>query len=157
MWSSLDSNFYTFSDFITGFKVVHIYLKGHKFGWYRCTVISIKCLCARCFLGKHISHACSNYVSGCTGSLLLRGLLSSCGSRASHCGGFPCGARAPGGRSSVAATHGLSCSVACRIFLAWGLNPCPLGRRILNYWTTRKAPHACSHMCAVCVYTDLHT
>ena len=40
---------------------------------------------------------------GCTGSWLLRGifsscgqqgLLSSCGARASHCGGFFCGARA---------------------------------------------------------------
>lgn len=38
----LYSNFYTFSDFITGFKVVHIYLNGQKFSWYKCRVIFIK-------------------------------------------------------------------------------------------------------------------
>ena len=56
----LYSNFYTFRDFITGFKVVHIYLNGQEFSWYTCRVIFIKRLCARCFLRKHISQACFN-------------------------------------------------------------------------------------------------
>ena len=30
------------------------------------------------------------YYFGCTGSLLLCGLFSGCGERASHCSGFPC-------------------------------------------------------------------
>ena len=50
-----------------------------------------------------------------------------CGVRASPCGGFSCcGARAIGTRTSVAVAHGLSCSMACRIFLDQGSNPCPL-------------------------------
>ena len=122
----LYSTFYTFSAFITGFKVVHICLNGHKFSWYKCRVTFIKCLCARRCLREHISHACFSYFFGCIGSLLLQGLFSSCGSWVSHYGGFSCGARAPGVRASVVAAHGLSCSVACRIFLDQGLNPCPL-------------------------------
>ena len=36
------------------------------------------------------------------------GLLSSCGTRASHCGGFSCcGAQAPGVQASVVVAHGL--------------------------------------------------
>ena len=86
------------------------------------------------------------------------GLLSSCGARASHCYDFPCcraqvlGAWAsvsvaPGSvashrlqsTGSLAVACGLSCSTACGIFLDQGLIPCPYtGRRILNYWTTRK-------------------
>ena len=61
------------------------------------------------------------------------------GARASHCGGFSCcRARALGTRASVVVAHrlqsagsvvvahGLSCSVACGIFLDQGSNPCPL-------------------------------
>ena len=42
-----------------------------------------------------------------------QGLLSSCGARASYCGGFSCGTW-------------LSCPAACGIFLHKGLSPCPL-------------------------------
>ena len=53
--------------------------------------------------------------------------FSSCGARASQCGGFSCcGARALGARTSVAVAHGLSCSVACGIFPDQGSNLCPL-------------------------------
>ena len=45
---------------------------------------------------------------GSAGSLLLRGLFSSCGAWASHCGGFSCcGAEALGHAGSVAGTPGL--------------------------------------------------
>ena len=61
-----------------------------------------------------------------------RGLLF-CGARASHCGGFSCGAWAlayPGFSScSMWAQYlwsKLSCPVACRIFPDQGLNLCPL-------------------------------
>ena len=95
----LYSTFYTFSAFITGFKVVHICLNGHKFSWYKCRVTFIKCLCARRCLREHISHACFSYFFGCIGSLLLQGLFSSCGEQgrlsscgvwAFRCGGFSC-------------------------------------------------------------------
>ena len=53
--------------------------------------------------------------------------FSSCGARASHCGGFSCcRARALGTRTSVVVVRGLSCSEACDIFPDQGLNPCPL-------------------------------
>ena len=39
---------------------------------------------------------------------------------------FPCGARAPEHAGSEVVVYGLSCSVACEIFLNQGLNPCPL-------------------------------
>ena len=55
------------------------------------------------------------------------GLLFCCGAQASHCRGFSCcGARALGTRASVVVAHGLSCSVACGIFLDQGLNPFPM-------------------------------
>ena len=42
---------------------------------------------------------------------------------------------------SVVVGHGLSCSVACGIFLVQGSNPCPcIGRQILNHCTTREVP-----------------
>ena len=55
-------------------------------------------------------------------------LVSSCGLRASHCGGFSCRARALGPAGSVVVAFGLSCSKACAIFPDQGQNPCPL------YW-----------------------
>ena len=47
-----------------------------------------------------------------------------------------------GAQASVIVAHGFSsCSTACGIFLDWGSSLCPrLSRRILNHWTTRKAP-----------------
>ena len=72
----------------------------------------------------------------CTGSSLLckffssrgeQGLLSSHGTRTSHCGSFSCcGARALGQVGSVVVAHGLHCPRACGIFLDQGSNPCPL-------------------------------
>ena len=65
-----------------------------------------------------------------------QGLLSSCGAQASHCGGFYCcRAQALGhagfscavhgfwSTGSMVVAHGLSCSVAYRIFLDQRLNP----------------------------------
>ena len=50
-----------------------------------------------------------------------RGLLSRGSALASHCHGFSCcGAQALGPGASVAAAHGVSCSVACGIFLDQG-------------------------------------
>ena len=76
------------------------------------------------------------YFFGCTGSLLLLGLFSSCsewgllstgGARASHfCRFSCCGAQA--------SEHGLSCSKACGIFLDQGLNPC------LLHWQADSLP-----------------
>ena len=57
------------------------------------------------------------------------GLLSSCPAPASHCCGFSyCGAQALATWASVLVVHGLSCPMACGIFLDQGLNLCPL------YW-----------------------
>ena len=43
--------------------------------------------------------------------------------------------------ASLVVAHGLSCSIACGIFLGQGLNPFPcIGRRILNHCTTREVP-----------------
>ena len=93
------------------------------------------------------------FIFGYTGSSMLLGLfsscgewgiLSSCGVRASHCGGFSCceaeplGCRGfrscspwaqqlwlPGSRvnGSIAMAHRLSCSAACGIFPDQGLDP----------------------------------
>ena len=65
-------------------------------------------------------------------------MLQSMGSR--HAGFGSCGSWALKRRLSSAA-HGLSCSVACGIFLDQGLNPCPLHLwQILNHCTTKEAP-----------------
>ena len=91
------------------------------------------------------------FLFGSIGSSLLRaGLLQlwragatlCCGARASHCGGFSCcRAWTLGAQASVVAAHGLqqlwhvgsvvvahglSCSMACGIFLDQGSNPCSL-------------------------------
>ena len=48
----------------------------------------------------------------------------------------------PHSTGSVVVAHRLSCSVACGIFLDWGLNQCPsVGRQILNHWITREVLH----------------
>ena len=71
-------------------------------------------------LGRACFHSCAgswslpSLFSRCTN----RGLRSSCGARASHCGGFIChGARALGTWASVVVACGLSCPMACGIFL----------------------------------------
>ena len=61
---------------------------------------------------------CSRTFSNCG----ERGLLSSCSVMASHCSGFSC----CGALGSVVVAYGLSCPVACWIFLDQGSNPCPL-------------------------------
>ena len=53
-------------------------------------------------------------------------LLSSCGTQASHCGGFSCAEHAPWGLGSGVMAHRLSCPVACGISPGQGPNPCPL-------------------------------
>ena len=60
-----------------------------------------------------------------------------CSAQASYCCGFSYWAL--GKWASVAVVHGLSCPMACEIFLDKSLKPCPLHRRlILNHWTTRE-------------------
>ena len=59
----------------------------------------------------------------CTGAVPScgeQGLLSGCGSRASHCGGFLWSS------GSAVMTPGISCSVACGEMFPEGSNPCPL-------------------------------
>ena len=59
--------------------------------------------------------------------LFLAALGLCCGAWASHCGGFSCcRAWALGAWASVVVVQGLSCSMACGIFLDQGSNPCPL-------------------------------
>ena len=91
------------------------------------------------------------------GLRLLR-LFSSCGARASHCGGFSCcgtWALGPAGLSTcgsrlqsagpVLVARGLSCSGACGICpdQGWTCVFC-IGRRILYHWATREALHVSS-------------
>ena len=76
------------------------------------------------------------FIFGCVGSSLLRagflqlrraGATLCCSARVSHCSGFSfCGAQALGVQASVVVVHGLSCSVACGMFLDQGSNPRPL-------------------------------
>ena len=63
---------------------------------------------------------------GLFSSRCKQGLPSSCGARASHCGGFSLqstGSRHP---DSAVVVHRLSCSKACGIFPDQGSNPSPL-------------------------------
>ena len=52
-----------------------------------------------------------------------QGLFSSCGARASHCGGFSCGARALKHKGLVVVALRLSCPAARGIFPDQGSNP----------------------------------
>ena len=83
------------------------------------SVYSLAALGFRCF--AQVFSSCGEW------GLLRHGALIS------HCGGFPCcRARAPGARASAAAGCGLSCTLACGIFLDQGLDCCPcIGRWIL--------------------------
>ena len=83
--------------------------------------------------------------------------FSSCGVRASHCGGFSCcriralgcsgfrscSARAGEHRpSSYGPWADLPRGVWARSSWTWGWTPVPyLGRQTLNHWTTREVPH----------------
>ena len=93
------------------------------------------------FLCNHL------FIFGSAGFLSLCRLVSGCGARASHCGGFSCrGAWLQGeqallvaacrlqGVGSVVVAHGLSCSEACGIFMDQGLNPC------LLHWQVGSLP-----------------
>ena len=96
--------------------------------------------------------------------IATRGLSLSCGeqgllssARASHCGGFSCGAWALGqsgfssfsrylplagsrATGSVVVAHRFSCSVAYRSSWIRELTPVPcMGRQILYHWATREA------------------
>ena len=75
-----------------------------------------------------------------------------CSARASHCSGFCCGVWALGMQASlvvarglqsagsVVVVHGLSCSMACGIFLDQGSNPClSIGRQTLSHCAAREA------------------
>ena len=72
-------------------------------------------------------HCCALAFSSCS----KKGLLSTCGARASHCGGFSyCKHGLWGAWASAIVVHRLSCSVACGIFPDQGENPCP------QHWQT---------------------
>ena len=74
-------------------------------------------------------YCCMQTFSSC----VKQGPLSSCGARASHCGGFSWG-RAPAVRhmAPVAAAPGLSCPAACGTFPDQGSNLCLLDQT--SYW-----------------------
>ena len=89
---------------------------------------------------------CTWAFSGCS----EQGLLSSCRAWASHCGGFSCGAQAPGTRASVTAACMLSSGGRCMGLVAPqqvgssqtrdGTHvPCT-GEQILIYCTTGEVP-----------------
>ena len=74
-----------------------------------------------------------------------QGLLSSCGAWASHCGGFSfCRAWTLGHKLSSCGA-GVSCSLACGIFLDQGSNPCLMHWQVdylpLSQGTTPKMIH----------------
>ena len=69
-------------------------------------------------------HCCVQAFSSCG----EQGLRSSCDMQASLVVASHCRAWALELMGSVTVAHGLSCSIACGIFLDQGLNPCPL------YW-----------------------
>ena len=78
---------------------------------------------------------CTRAFSGCS----ERGLLSSCGMGASHCGGISfCRAWALACRLRSGGTQAC-CPLACGILLTgvWTCVPCP-GRWTVNHWTIRE-------------------
>ena len=77
------------------------------------------------------------------------GAALGCGAQASHCGGFfCCRAQALGLIALVVVTLGLSCRVACRVFLDQGSNLCPLHWQVIaNHWATMEVP-------ACLIFTD---
>ena len=73
----------------------------------------------------------------CTQVFSSRGepeLLSSCGTQASGCSDFSCGAWALGAQASVVVACRLSCPVACGIFPGQGSNSYPL------HWQADSSP-----------------
>ena len=71
-----------------------------------------------------------------------RGLLSSCGARASHCGGFSCGAQVPGVGFSSCPSRALESRLSSHtglvalqlwVFPDQGSNPCPLHQQADSY------------------------
>ena len=92
-----------------------------------------------CFSHSLLNLSCFMYFSffifGCAESLAC-GFSSSCSAWAPHRGGF--WLRSLGSRCTapVVAEHGLSCPMACEIFLDQGLNR--IGRWVLYPWTTRE-------------------
>ena len=98
-------------------------------------------LCIICVLAVLDLPCCARASSGCG----EWGLLSTCGVRASHCGGFSCcGAWALGTWASGFVAHGLSCSSVWGIFLDEGSTRVPcIGRWILSQKTTREALSIC--------------
>ena len=94
-----------------------------------------------CFFLMHL------FIFGCAGSSLLymhrctplsscgeQGPISSCGTPASHCSGFPCRAQALEHVGSVVVAHGLSCPMACGIFPDQEWNLC------LLHWQVDSQP-----------------
>ena len=71
------------------------------------------------FLAALGLHCCAWVFSSCA----KHRLLSVCSAQASRCSAFSCcGAQALGRAGSAAVPHGLSCSMACGIFLGQGSN-----------------------------------
>ena len=118
----------------------------------------------------HFLFGCAGSSLLCVGFLELRrtGLLSSCGVRASPCGGFSCceapalgswaqylqlpGPRAQAqwlGRSGLAAPGDVGSSwPRDRTGVPPNPPPCPIARQTLNHWTTREAS-SISYCCII--------
>ena len=83
-----------------------------------------------------LKHMCIESVMPSNHLILCHTPPSSCPQSFPASGSFPMSQLfSSGGQNSV--VHGLSCSMACRIFLYQGLN---IGMWILNHWTTREVP-----------------
>ena len=80
-----------------------------------------------------ISYLFICYICGRAGPVLLPGLFSSCGVRASHCRGFSCVEHGLESTGSVVVAPGFSCSEACGIFLDQRLNP--FRGHMGSFWT----------------------
>ena len=124
----------------TGKKNVRGVKKGTASLFFKMYLLLYGCLGLCCCLWTFIAWA---------------GATFSWGARTSHGGGFSCcGPQALGAWALVVVVHGLSCSVACGIFLEQGLNPCPL------HWQADSHPlyHqgclgcVCILSCFICVW-----
>ena len=83
----------------------------------------------------------------------LHGLLTAVASFVAEHGFWVCGLQQLHHVGSVTVVHGLSCSVACEVFLDQGLNPCPL------HWLTdsyllhhQESPYFCFVYKFICIF-----
>ena len=124
----------------------------HKILLIKCLVFKKYFIDLFTYFGLHWFCCCLQAFS----RFLEQGLLSSCGTWASHCGGFSCcGAQALEFVGSDA--HRLSYSSALKSSWngAWPLVPC-ISRQIPNLWTTREVLFKCLCCCLKETLADMH-